>query len=138
MNKMRSRSVDRSAGEPTIVMVVEDEFFVRVMIADKLRAAGFPVVECRDADEALEVLHSGMTVSLMFTDIRMPGSMDGVRLAQTVRDQFPALKIVFTSSELPPATVASAEQFVPKPYDPKSVIRRIDGLLKGTSSVPRG
>jgi len=135
MNKVRSRSVDRSAGEPTIVMVVEDEFFVRVMIADELRAAGFLVVECRDADEALEVLHSGMTVSLMFTDIRMPGSMDGVDLARLVRARRPDIKIVFLSSHIfDPATLTCCDAFVAKPFDTRNLFAQLDHLLPHASS----
>jgi CheY-like chemotaxis protein len=138
MNRARSRSVDQSADKPPVVMVVEDEFLLQLMIADELRSAGFQVIECGDADEAVDLLHSGIMVSLIFSDIRMPGSMDGVVLARAVHEQFPALKVILTSSELPPAMSGYIGQFVPKPYDPRSVIRVIDGLLTGTSEDARG
>lgn len=107
-------------------MVVEDEFLIRMMITDELRMAGYVVVECSTADEAIDVLRSGISIGVIFTDVRMPGSMDGVSLAQTVRQEFPALKVVATSCEQRPVTLT--EQFVPKPYNPRSVVHLIDAL----------
>src|SRR5579863_8280303 len=109
---------DRRLSDSRVVMVVEDEFLIRMMIADELRAAGYEVVECGTADEAIDVLRSGISVGVIFTDIRMPGSMDGASLARTVHQEFPALKVVATSCERRPATLM--EQFVPKPYNPRS------------------
>jgi DNA-binding NtrC family response regulator len=109
-------------------MVVEDEFLIRIMITDELRRAGYDVVECGSADEAIDVLHSGVTIGVMFTDVRMPGSMDGASLAQAVRREFPALKVITTSAEKPPDTVTGP--FVPKPYNPRSVVRLIDALTE--------
>ena len=111
-------------------MVIEDEYFIRAMIADELRNWGFQVVECGTADEAMELLIAGADVSIVFSDVRMPGSMDGAAFALALNEQFPDLDVILTSSEPPNGFVA--KQFVPKPYDPKGVIRLIDGLL-GTS-----
>jgi CheY-like chemotaxis protein len=108
-------------------MVVEDEFLIRIMIADELRHAGYVVVECGTADEAIDILRSGVGIGVMFTDIRMPGSMDGTSLAQAVRREFPALKVVTTSGEKRPETLTG--QFVPKPYSPRSVVHLIDALM---------
>jgi CheY-like chemotaxis protein len=124
-------SADRRISDSPIVMVVEDEFLIRIMITDELRNAGYEVVECGTADEAIDVLRSGLGIGVMFTDIRMPGSMDGALLAQAVRQEFPALKVVATSGEKRPETLAG--QFVPKPYSPRSVVHLIDALT-GTPS----
>ena len=128
----KSGTVER-AGDSPVVMVVEDEFLIRIMITDELRTAGYEVVECGTADEAIDILRSGISVGVIFTDIRMPGSMDGASLAQAVRREFPALKVVATSGERPPATLTG--QFVPKPYNPRSVVHLIDALT-GTSARP--
>jgi CheY-like chemotaxis protein len=80
-----SGSVDRRISDSPVVMVVEDEFLIRIMITDELRSAGYEVVECGSADEAIDVLRSGLGIGVMFTDIRMPGSMDGASLAQAAR-----------------------------------------------------
>ena len=83
------KSVGDHAAAPAVVMVVEDEYFIRAMIADELRKSGFEVVECSSADEAMDVLNAGANPSVIFSDIRMPGSMDGVKLAQIVSEHFP-------------------------------------------------
>jgi CheY-like chemotaxis protein len=122
-----SGSVDRRISDSPVVMVVEDEFLIRIMITDELRSAGYEVVECGTADEAIDILRSGVNIGVMFTDIRMPGSMDGASLVQAVRREFPALKVVTTSGEKRPETLTG--QFVPKPYSPRSVVRLIDALM---------
>lgn len=128
------RSASDHVAAPAIVMVVEDEYFIRAMIADELRKSGFEVVECSSADEAMDVLNAGANLSVIFSDIRMPGSMDGVKLAQIVNAQFPDIRIVLTSSD-PPRNDFVAEQFIAKPYHTDEVIQRIDALL-GTSTTP--
>lgn len=124
--KVAESGADRHLSDSPVVMVVEDEFLIRIMITDELRAAGYQVVECGTADEAIDVLRSGISIGVMFTDIRMPGSMDGASLARTVRQEFPALKVVATSCEQRPVTLTG--QFVPKPYNPRSVVHLIDAL----------
>ncbi|MEK9280471.1 MULTISPECIES: response regulator [unclassified Bradyrhizobium] len=133
MIRSPDRSLDRFTCSRAAVMVVEDDYFIRAMIADELRSSGFQVVECSTADEAMDVLNAGADVSIVFSDIRMPGSMDGATLALVLSERFPALTVVLTSSEPPNGFVAN--QFVPKPYDPVRVIQLIDGLL-GTSRLP--
>ena len=110
------------------VLVVDDDVLVRSMIADVLRDAELLVIECGDADEALEVLQSGTVVALLFSDIRMPGSIDGVGLAKAVKTEYPDLKIVLTSSEQPPED-AFCDAFFAKPWDFGHVIRGVKSLL---------
>ena len=117
-------------------MVVEDEYFIRAMIADELRDYGFQVVECCTADEAIDVLNSGADIDVVFTDVRMPGSMDGLALAGIVSAQFPDLTVVLTSSENQRNGFAAVD-FVPKPYRPAYVIHLINNLLRGTSKAAR-
>jgi len=116
-------------------MVVEDEFWIRVFIADELRTAGYLVVECGTADEAIELLRCGVAVRVVFTDVNMPGSMDGVALAQAVREEFPELEILVTSAQT--RGKGFPERFVPKPYEPHRIIGLIDELI-GTSPGPLG
>lgn len=117
---------EKSLGHP--VLVVDDDVLVRSMIADVLRDAELAVIECGDADEALEVLQSGTEVALLFSDIRMPGSMDGIGLAKVVRTQFPELRIILTSAERPPRDVL-CDAFYAKPWDISHVIRGVKSLL---------
>ena len=127
--------IDLTDAHAPAVLVVEDEVLIRELIAETLRDAGISVVEAPDADEALLVLNNFATVSLVLTDIRMPGSMDGVGLARLVRAKRPDIKIVFISSHLfDPATLACCDAFVAKPFDTRNLFAKIDHLLPGANS----
>ncbi len=106
------------------VLVVEDEALLRMAIVDRLEEEGFLTLEAADADEALLILVNNLDVRLVFTDVDMPGSMNGIKLAAAVRDRWPPIKIVVTSGyrqvnldELP-----AEAQFVSKPYNADKII----------------
>lgn len=114
------------------ILVVEDDVLIRFMIADDLMANGFHVVQAANADEALKILHSSVALDLVMTDIRMPGSLDGLALAGRVRLQWPHLKIIVLSGDLPTKPHAeTADAFLPKPYNPSAVVTHIKQLLSG-------
>jgi CheY-like chemotaxis protein len=116
--------------ERPIVLIVEDEVLLRLMIANELRSNGLSVVEAANADEALTVLRSSAPVDLLFTDIRMPGSMDGLALAALMRATQPELKIVVTSGQTPRSLSRDiADAFFDKPYSARRVVKRITELL---------
>jgi len=83
-----------------VVLIVEDEFLLRVHAVEMVAAAGFTVVEAANADEAIEILETRSDITVVFTDIQMPGSMDGLKLARAVRGRWPPIKIVATSGRL--------------------------------------
>jgi len=113
-----------------IVLVVEDEVLTRLTIANELRSSGLSVVEAANADEALTVLRSSARVDLLFTDIQMPGSIDGLALAELVRKTHPALKIVIASSFSPVGPARDIpDAFFGKPYDTVKVVSKIKELL---------
>ncbi|UVK46496.1 response regulator [Mesorhizobium sp. AR07] len=116
---------------PATVLVVEDEAFLLFAIADELREAGYQVLEASNADQAIGLLESRQDISILFTDIDMPGSMDGLRLSAAVRDRWPPVKIIITSGKRQPAQDAmpSGGVFLPKPYAPAAVAATILGLL---------
>lgn len=109
------------------VLVVEDEILVRMNIAMSLEDEGFIVFEASDADEAIAILNAHPEIRLMFTDIDMPGSMDGLKLAAAVRDRWPPVKIIVTSGHrhLSDEALPVEGRFFSKPYDPARVIRTI-------------
>jgi CheY-like chemotaxis protein len=111
------------------VLVVEDEVLVRLMIAEELRSAGFQVIEAADADEALSVLAHITDVSVIFSDIRMPGSMDGLGLATKVRADFPQIRIVLASGNPAGVTSVDHDGFFLKPYEADKIINLIKTLL---------
>ena len=79
---------------PPIVLVVEDEMVLRMRAVDIVQDAGFVPIEAVSADEALKILESRDDISLLFTDIQMPGSMDGLQLAHATHSRWPHIKIV--------------------------------------------
>lgn len=113
------------------VLVVEDEILVRMDIAMSLEHEGFVILEASNADEAIAILNARSDISLMFTDIDMPGSMDGLKLAEAVRDRWPPVKIIVASGhrsftdELLPVE----GRFFSKPYDHADVITTMREML---------
>ena len=115
---------------PDTILLVEDEVLVRLMIADKLRDAGYTVIEASSAQEALEVLrHSSVAVQLILSDVQMPGALEGVGLARKVRSEYPAIKVVLTSGNLTALDWTDHDGFFPKPYNPDRLIQHIKTLL---------
>ena len=111
------------------ILVVEDEVLVRMVIADNLRDAGYTVMEASNAHEALGLLRNSVDVRLILSDVRIPGTMNGVALARTVRSEFPVIKIVLTSGTLTRLDWAGHDGFFPKPYDSAQIIKHIKTLL---------
>lgn len=111
-----------------VVLVVEDEFLLRMDAVDIISAAGFEVIEASNADQAIEILERRFDITVVFTDIQMPGSMDGLKLAKAVRGRWPPINIVATSGHVNVKhdDLPEGGRFVPKPYSP----RQITGLLR--------
>jgi CheY-like chemotaxis protein len=117
-----------AALERPTVLLVEDEVLIRLMVADELRSQGLQVLEASNAEEALAILESSLPVHLLFTDVRMPGRIDGIALAQLAQARFPQLKLIIASSrhlEAPPR----ADVYLHKPYDLGRMIEEVERLL---------
>ncbi len=132
---MSSDAVDST--EPAIVLVVEDEVLMRHAISEYLRDCGYKVIEAASADEAMLVLtKSQLEVDVLFSDIELPGAMDGFALAQWTRANRPGMEVILTGSV--PRAVDSAADLceegpVPKPYESQVVHDRIRRLLAARS-----
>jgi two-component system, response regulator PdtaR len=115
---------------PVVVLVVEDEPLVRLGALDNLAAAGFEAIEARDADEAIAILERRPDIHVVFTDIQMPGSMDGLKLAHFVRHRWPPIKIIATSghAKITEEDLPLGGRFLRKPYTPDEVARTIREL----------
>ena len=113
----------RQAAAP-IVLLVEDEVLISHLVAAALSEHGFFVHETATADEALRYMHAGGAVDVLFTDVNLPGSMDGAELALRARQLRPDLPIVYASGRYQSTDIgklAPRSVFVPKPYDPNDV-----------------
>ena len=112
------------AAEPRTVLLVEDEFLISHFVAEELSEYGFTVHESATADDALRYINSGAAVDVLFTDINLPGGIDGTELAIRVRAMRPDLPIVYASGRYAasaPGRMVSRSVFVPKPYRPSEV-----------------
>ncbi len=106
-----------------LVLVVEDEPLLMMNAVDMIATMGFEIVEARNADEAIAVLESRSDVHLVFTDIHMPGTMNGLNLAHFVRKRWPPVKIIATSGKarLAEDDLPSGGMFLSKPYTVRDV-----------------
>lgn len=116
------------------VLVVEDEVLIRLVVADYLRECGYRVYEAVDAGEAVAVLQSPeVSIDVVFSDVQMPGDMDGFGLARWVRTNKPGVQVVLTSgverSAEIAATLCEAGPLLEKPYPPQNVVDRIRQLV---------
>ena len=111
------------------VLVIEDEVLVRTLLAEELRDAGFRVVEAAHADDALACLNAGLAIDLIFSDIRMPGTLTGLDLARRARERDPLVPIILTSGNEEPAREAGLARFIAKPYGMAEAIRAVREAL---------
>jgi two-component system, response regulator PdtaR len=119
------------AGKPPVVLVVEDEPLLRMLAVEVVEEAGFIAIEARDADEAVVLLESRSDITLLFTDINMPGSMDGLKLAHAARNRWPPIKILVVSGKqrLQSSDLPSNSCFVEKPYQASALVEELRSLV---------
>lgn len=113
------------------VLVVEDETLVRMDISDQLQDMGFKVLEAANADEAVEMLLANPDIQVMFTDVDMPGGMDGLKLAAAVRDRWPPIKIIVTSGHrrVQLSDMPHDSRFFGKPYRPADIANAVREMM---------
>ena len=113
-----------------VVLVVEDEPLLRMMAVDLVEEAGYVAVEAADADQAVAILQGRGDVRILFTDIDLPGSRNGLALAATTRDRWPPVEIIVTSGHLKPAAADLPDRtvFFPKPYPHDRVIATMHAM----------
>jgi CheY-like chemotaxis protein len=121
-----------SAKIPPIVLVVEDDVMLRMRAVDLVEDAGYTSVEAVDADEAFAILQSrSADIALLFTDIQMPGSMDGLQLAHAVYERWPQLKIILVSGQLKlsNAEIPRDSRFFGKPLVSGEIIAEMQDMI---------
>ena len=107
-----------SAESRPVILVVEDDTLIRLNAADMVRDLGFEVIEAVDSDQAISILERTEGISVVFTDVQMPGSMDGLRLVALVRDRWPPVALLITSGRVRPPMehLPAGARFLAKPY----------------------
>lgn len=110
----------RRVATPLTVLLVEDEVLISNLVAESLSERGFTVHEVTTADDALRYIGSGTDLDVLFTDVNLPGRMNGAELAERARVLRPDLPIVYASGRYSPADIGALVPrsiFVTKPYD---------------------
>ena len=120
------------AGTGPAVLIVEDEILLLMDAIDSLEAAGFEVVDAKNADDAIAMLEQRNDIVLIFTDIDIPGSMDGLKLAHFVKNRWPPIKIIATSghAKIKANDLPEGSRFIPKPYKAPEVAETIHQLIQ--------
>jgi DNA-binding NtrC family response regulator len=120
-----------SQAKPTI-LVVEDDALLRMYAAGLLEENGFGAVEAENADAALKLLENRDDVRLLFTDIQMPGSCDGMDLARQVHARWPSVLLIITSGHIKPAQAEIPDdgRFVGKPYRANELLGEVNDLMR--------
>lgn len=111
------------------ILVVEDEALIRFATADLLRHDGHLVLEAATADEALALLAAGVRIDAIFSDVQMPGRLDGIDLARRVAEAHPQIAVVLTSANSPDHRLSAGNRFVRKPYRDADVVAALRAAL---------
>jgi CheY-like chemotaxis protein len=118
-------------GQRPVVLVVEDEGLIRSSAVDMVEDAGFATLVASNADEAIRILESRNDIRAVFTDVQMPGSMDGLKLARMVRSRWPPVALIVTSGQMQPLETDLPEggRFLPKPYEASELAATLRQLV---------
>jgi CheY-like chemotaxis protein len=119
-----------SAAKRAVILIVEDDVLIRMDAAQMIAGGEFDVIEAANADEAIAILETRLDVTVVFTDIQMPGSMDGLKLAAAIRDRWPPIKIIATSGRvtIDRDDLPDGGRFLPKPYSPAQILKTLREL----------
>jgi CheY-like chemotaxis protein len=122
--------METTAQPRPVVLIVEDDPLLRMLAVEIVEEAGFAALEACNADEAVKLLEAHTDIALLFTDVQMPGSMDGIRLAHAVRNRWPPVKIIVASgrARLKLADLPLGSRFMTKPYAAGAMIAELQSL----------
>lgn len=130
---MKSPSPRLVPPQAETILIVEDQVLIRMEVADYLRECGYLVLEAADANEAIVIMQTDRRIDLVFSDVQMPGPMDGFGLSQWVRTNRPVIKVILTSGVARSAELASDQcehgPIEAKPYHPQRLAERIKTAL---------
>lgn len=120
----------------SVVLVVEDSAIIRMGAVDLVLSAGHEALESCDADEAIRILESRDDIDLVFTDVEMPGTMDGIKLTHYIRDRWPPVRLIVASGRaiLEESDLPDGSRFFSKPYSDDTIVETMAHML----SKPHG
>jgi two-component system, response regulator PdtaR len=124
--------------DPQAALVVEDEVFIRMIAADTLADQGLTIFEAANADEALALLEAHPEIGILFTDVNMPGAIDGLELARRVAEKRPKVRIIVTSGRqhVSRSALPHSGTFLPKPYGPQGLVWAVESARENEVPPP--
>ncbi len=116
---------------PPAILIVEDDVLLLMNSVDIVEDAGYIAIEANNADEAIAILESRQDIALLITDVQMPGSMDGLKLAHAVRDRWPPIKIMVVSGQVDLAEheLPANSRFLSKPFHAERLVSELRHLI---------
>lgn len=119
-----------------VVLVVDDIALIRMGAVDLVQSAGYEALEAQDADEAISILESRDDIDLVFTDVQMPGTMDGIKLAHFIRNRWPPVQLIVASGRdiLEESSLPTGSQYFSKPYNDHAITDAMARLLQRKNS----
>lgn len=119
-----------------VVLVVDDIALIRMGAVDLVQSAGYEALEAQDADEAISILESRDDIDLVFTDVQMPGTMDGIKLAHFIRNRWPPVQLIVASGRdiLEESSLPTGSQYFSKPYNDHAITDAMARLLQSKNS----
>lgn len=119
-----------------VVLVVDDIALIRMGAVDLVQSAGYEALEAQDADEAIHILESRDDIDLVFTDVQMPGTMDGIKLAHFIRNRWPPVQLIVASGRdiLEESSLPTGSQYFSKPYNDHAITDAMARLLQSKNS----
>jgi CheY-like chemotaxis protein len=116
-----------------VVLVVEDAPLIRMGAVDLVLSAGYEALEASNADEAIQIMERREDIDLVFTDVQMPGTMDGIKLSHYIRDRWPPVKLIVASGKaiLEESSLPAGSRFFSKPYSDHAITDAMARLLSG-------
>ena len=114
-----------------IILVVEDDPIIRMGALDLIERAGFKALQASSADDAIRILEARDDIHLVFTDVEMPGTMDGIKLSHYIRDRWPPIKLIVASGRtiVEQSSLPEGARFFGKPYDDTDLVQSIIRLV---------
>lgn len=114
-----------------VVLIVEDSTIIRMSAVDLVQSAGYVALEAGNADEAIQILETRGDVDLVFTDVQMPGTMDGIKLSHYIRNRWPPVKLIVASGKaiIEESSLPHGSQFFSKPYNDHAITDAIGRML---------
>ncbi len=120
-----------------VVLVVDDSALIRMAAVDLVQSAGYEVLEAQDADAAILILESRDDIDLVFTDVQMPGTMDGIKLSHYIHNRWPPVKLIVTSGMafVEESSLPTGSQYFAKPYTDTAITNAMARLLADDSAA---